>query len=66
MKVEIHPHALERATERGTTAEEIVDAVENGESFLVKHGRTGLEEQLSLTANGRANIFTPSRLNVML
>lgn len=41
MKIEIHPHALERANERGTTAEEIIETVERGESFPAKHERTG-------------------------
>ncbi len=44
MGIEIHPHALERASERGTSADEIIDAVEHGESFPAKHERTGFRQ----------------------
>ncbi len=41
MKIELHPHAVERAKERGATEDEIKDAVLHGEEFPVKHNRTG-------------------------
>ncbi|HWQ69165.1 MAG TPA: DUF4258 domain-containing protein [Patescibacteria group bacterium] len=41
MKVRFHPHAVERMQERGTTEKEVKRAVENGERFAAKHGRTG-------------------------
>ncbi len=39
--IDIHPHARERAIERGTSEEEIAATVEAGERFAAKHGRTG-------------------------
>ncbi|MDE2060749.1 MAG: DUF4258 domain-containing protein [candidate division NC10 bacterium] len=41
MKVRLHPHAVERLRERGTTEEEVKRAVEHGERFAAKYGRTG-------------------------
>ena len=39
MQIQIDPHTLERAEERGTNEEEIKDAIENGFSIPAKHGR---------------------------
>jgi len=42
--VELHPHARERASERETTEEEIVETVRTGESYPVKFGRMGFRK----------------------
>jgi hypothetical protein len=39
--VRLHPHALERLSERGVTEDEVVATVQAGESFTAKFGRTG-------------------------
>jgi len=39
--VRLHPHALERLSERGVTQDEVVATVQAGESFPAKFGRTG-------------------------
>jgi hypothetical protein len=41
MSVRIHPHARQRMAERGATELEVVSAVEHGEQFPAKFGRTG-------------------------
>jgi hypothetical protein len=41
MAVRVHPHAWERMQERGATEEEVRAAVEQGEQFPAKFGRTG-------------------------
>ncbi len=41
MMVCLHPHALERLSERGATEEEVRAAVLGGESFLAEFDRTG-------------------------
>ena len=41
MKVQIDPHTLERAEERGATADEIRDVVKTGFPIPAKHGREG-------------------------
>jgi len=39
--IDIHPHARERAIERGASEGEIVVTVETGERFAAKYGRIG-------------------------
>ena len=37
----IHPHAIQRLSERGATEDEVILTVKTGEQFIAKHGRTG-------------------------
>ena len=39
--VVLHPHAKERAAERGAATDEVVATIEHGESFPARLGRTG-------------------------
>jgi hypothetical protein len=41
MEIQIDPHTLERAEERGTDEEEIKDVIKNGFPVPAKHGRLG-------------------------
>jgi hypothetical protein len=41
MAVKLHPHAQERALDRGASEAEIIATVEEGERFPVKYGRVG-------------------------
>jgi hypothetical protein len=41
MEVQIDPHTLERAEERGTNEEEIKDVIETGFFIPAKYGRMG-------------------------
>ena len=41
MIVRIHPHARQRATERGATDAEIIATVQHGERFPARFGRHG-------------------------
>ncbi|GFP25404.1 hypothetical protein HKBW3S43_01623 [Candidatus Hakubella thermalkaliphila] len=41
MEIQIDPHTLERAEERGTSEKEIVDVVNTGFSIPAKYGRVG-------------------------
>jgi hypothetical protein len=41
MKIQIDPHTLERAEERGTNKEEIKDVINTGFSMPAKYGRLG-------------------------
>jgi hypothetical protein len=41
MNVRLHPHARQRLIERGATEPEVIAAVESGERFPAKFGRTG-------------------------
>ena len=44
--VVIHPHAKERALERGASEYEIIDVVETGEVFPGKYGRKGFRKTI--------------------
>ena len=44
MQIEIHPHAAQRAIERGAESEEIIEAVMEGEEFPAKFNRTGFRK----------------------
>jgi hypothetical protein len=50
--VELHPHARERAPERGTTEEEIVETVLTGQRFPAKFGRGGSQDFRSMIVSG--------------
>ena len=50
MIVKFHPHAKERARERGATEDEIVATVERGEQFPAKHDRTGFRRNFAFNA----------------
>ena len=41
MKVQIDPHTLERAEERGTNEDEIKDVIKTGFAISAKYGRIG-------------------------
>jgi len=41
LRVELHPHALERAPERGASEQEIISTVLFGERFPANFGRVG-------------------------
>jgi len=41
VKVQIDPHTLERAGERGTNEEEIIDVIHTGFPIPAKYGRIG-------------------------
>jgi hypothetical protein len=41
MEIQIDPHTLERAVERGTHEKEIKDVIQSGFAIPAKHGRIG-------------------------
>jgi hypothetical protein len=41
MKIQIDPHTLERAEERGTNENKIMDVIQTGFVIPAKHGRVG-------------------------
>jgi len=46
MEIQIDPHTLERAEERGASEEEIKDVISTGFSIPTKHGRMGKSQNL--------------------
>jgi hypothetical protein len=57
MKVSLHPHAQARLSERGATEEEVVAAVQQGERFPAKFGRTGFRRNFPLDGTWRGRRF---------
>lgn len=47
MTIRCHPHALARMEERGTSEEEVIETVANGERFAAKFGRTGFRRNFA-------------------
>ena len=41
MEIQIDPHSLERAEERGTNVDEIIDVIQTGFAIPAKYGRIG-------------------------
>lgn len=56
-KIHFHPHALERMEERGATKEEVIAAVEDGEHFPVKFGRTGFRRNFPFDGKWRGKYY---------
>lgn len=46
MAIRLHPHAKERALERGATEAEVIATVEKGEQFPAKYGRVGFRRNI--------------------
>lgn len=49
----VHPHALQRLSERGADKNEVIMTVRTGEHFIAKHGRSGF--RLNFIFNGQRN-----------
>jgi len=57
MAVRFHPHALERMAERGATEREVEAAVELGEEFPVRFGRTGFRRNFQFDREWRGRYY---------
>jgi hypothetical protein len=62
VSVRIHPHARERLAERGASAAEVVAAVEGGERFAAKFGRTGFRRNFPVTGTWRGRGYTAKQV----
>lgn len=57
MAIRFHPHAQERMAERGTTEDEVRAAIEHGEQFPAKYGRTGFRRNFPFDHQWRGKHF---------
>jgi hypothetical protein len=64
MRVDLHPHARERAIERGTTEAEIAATIEQGERFEAKFGRTGFRRNFGIQGIWRGKPFQTKQVEV--
>jgi hypothetical protein len=55
--VELHPHARERADERGVSESEVIATVEAGERFPAKFGRTGFRRNFAFNGVWRGKRY---------
>jgi hypothetical protein len=53
----LHPHAQERAFERGATEAEIIATVTSGSRALAKHGRTLFTQEFGFDGNWRGRRY---------
>jgi hypothetical protein len=64
--VELHPHARERADERGATESEVIATVERGERFPAKSAERGSEGISLSMACGVVNDMVQSKSKPLL
>ena len=57
MSVRFHPHAQERMKERGATEDEVQAAIEQGEQFPAKFGRTGFRRNFAFDSQWRGRRY---------
>lgn len=64
MKVQIDPHTLERAGERGTNEDEIKDVVETGFTISAKYGRIGKAKVFDFKRKRYGKYYEQKRVEV--
>ena len=53
----MHPHARERIEERGTTENEVIATVEQGERFPAKFGRNGFRHNFPFNSKWHGKYY---------
>jgi hypothetical protein len=64
MKIQIDPHTLQRATERGATESEITETLTIGINILGKQGRLGKFKVFPFQQNRNGKYFEEKKLEV--
>jgi hypothetical protein len=64
--VELHPHARERADERGASEAEVIATVEGGERFLAKFGRTGFRRNFAFNGVWRGKQYGTKQIEAFV
>lgn len=64
MNIQIEPHTLQRAVERGATENEIKETINTGVNILAKSGRLGKSKSFSFAANRNGKYFEEKKLEV--
>jgi len=62
LRVEIHPHARERAPERGVSEDEIISTVMAGEQFHAKFARVGFRRNFPFTGMWRGKRYATKQI----
>lgn len=64
MNIRLHPHARERLLERGVREDEIIAAVNAGECFPAKYGRTGFRKNFPFGGTWRGREYSNKQVEV--
>lgn len=64
MVIQIDPHTLERAEERGTTEAEIKDVIHSGISIPAKYGRIGKAKVYDFKQNRHNKYYEHKRVEI--
>ena len=64
MEIQIDPHTLERAGERGANEEEIKDVIQTGFSIPAKYGKLGKAKVYEFKKNRLDRYFEQKRVEV--
>jgi len=65
VKIEIDPHTVERARERGTNEIEIKDVIESGSAFPAKYGRIGKSKVYRFGKKRHGKYYEQKRVEVV-
>jgi hypothetical protein len=65
LPIVFHPHAIERAAERGATEKEIVETIRTGERFPAKRGRTAFRRNLAIETVRRGRRYANKQVEVI-
>ena len=64
MNIQIDPHTLERAEERGTSADEIIDVIISGTPIPAKYGRLSKVKVYNFKTNRLGKYYEHKRVEV--
>ncbi len=62
MKIELHPHAMQRISERKVTEKEVMETVTRGERFPAKFGRTGFRFNFNYNGTWRGKKYSVKQI----
>ena len=65
MKIQIEPHTLERANERGAPEEEIIDTLQTGEAVEAKKNRLAKSKVFSFQQNRNGKFYEEKKIEVI-
>ena len=64
MKIQIEPHTLERAIERGTNEKEVEEVIETGFVIPAKHGRIGKAKIYEFNQERHGKYYEQKRVEI--
>jgi hypothetical protein len=64
MDIQIDPHTLERAAERGASSEEIIDVITSGQPIPAKRGRSGKSKVFDFSHTRLGRYYEQKKIEV--